>query len=287
MITGLKWWDTAPFKAGQFRVLKRGNRGDLVVELQRTLNRVGFKLTDDGDFGAGTEAAVRQYQKQQHLIVDGVFGNVTAARLSKQLKGKDTKGSLTLEDLQRSASELDVPVAVIAAVSEVESRGRGFLACGRPVILYERHIMNRRLVHYGIDPKPWLTSLADIVNTKAGGYKGGSLEYERLATAKSIHEISALESASWGLYQIMGFHWKHLGYSSAFEFVELMHRDEGEHLEAFTRFIRKDPPMHKALLSRDWTEFARRYNGPAFSKNGYDVKMAVAYAKHQKNETFA
>jgi hypothetical protein len=39
-------------------VLKRGDKGDAVKNLQRALNRIGSMLTIDGDFGPGTEAAI-------------------------------------------------------------------------------------------------------------------------------------------------------------------------------------------------------------------------------------
>ena len=39
-------------------VLKRGDKGDAVKDLQRALNRIGSMLVIDGDFGPGTEAAV-------------------------------------------------------------------------------------------------------------------------------------------------------------------------------------------------------------------------------------
>lgn len=47
----------------------------------------------------------------------------------------------------------------------------------------------------------------------------------------------ALSSASWGSFQIMGFHAKNLGYSSTQEFVDKMYIHEREHLRAFGRFL--------------------------------------------------
>jgi hypothetical protein len=36
-----------------------------------------------------------------------------------------------------------------------------------------------------------------------------------------------------------------------------------------------------AIRARNWAAFARGYNGPAYAKNRYDQKLAVAYAKHK------
>jgi hypothetical protein len=53
-------------------VLRRGARGESVKVLQRRLN-----ITDDGAFGPGTEAAVKNFQATHGLRVDGVVGNET------------------------------------------------------------------------------------------------------------------------------------------------------------------------------------------------------------------
>uniref|UniRef100_UPI003EBFA0D9 N-acetylmuramidase domain-containing protein n=1 Tax=Pseudomonas aeruginosa TaxID=287 RepID=UPI003EBFA0D9 len=52
---------------------------------------------------------------------------------------------------------------------------------------------------------------------------------------------------------------------------------EGSQLNTFVRFIKTNPAIHKPLKSKDWAEFARRYNGPDYKKNNYDVKLAEAY----------
>jgi hypothetical protein len=126
-----------------------------------------------------------------------------------------------------------------------------------------------------------MNNLPDLVNTKPGGYQGGSRAHYRLSLAKTIDFNSALESCSWGLFQIMGYHWKMLGYKSVHEFVEKMYANEGNHWQAFTRFVLADKALHKALKDRNWAEFARRYNGPGYKKNKYDSKLLAAYNSYQ------
>jgi hypothetical protein len=105
-------------------------------------------------------------------------------------------------------------------------------------------------------------------------------EYIRLETAKQVHLESAYESASWGAFQIMGYHWKALGYPTVFDFVMHMQRSEADHLDAFVRFIANDSGLLSALRGRKWTQFARLYNGPAYARNLYDAKLSAAYAKY-------
>ena len=50
--------------------------------------------------------------------------------------------TLTDADFARAAKALNVEVAAIRAVAEVEAAGAGFLPDGRPAILYEAHIFH-------------------------------------------------------------------------------------------------------------------------------------------------
>ena len=261
-------------------LLRYGSTGPAVERLQHDLRRHGMGITADGVFGPATETAVRAFQREQGLVIDGLAGRKTQRAL--QL-GHDPK-ALRQADLVGAAETLEVELAAVMAVNEVESRGVGFNIGGprhsAPIILFERHIMRRRLVHHGISPAPWEEKRPMLVNRRPGGYQGGPHEHGRLARAAEIHTEAAIESASWGLFQIMGFHWARLGYTSAAVWREAMAAGEGRQLEAFVRFIEADPALHAALRRRDWRDFAHRYNGPDFEHNDYDTKLAAAYRRH-------
>lgn len=62
-------------------VLKRGMNNEYVKTLQQLLNKYGYKLTVDGDFGAKTESAVREFQLTRGLAADGVVGTKTLSKL--------------------------------------------------------------------------------------------------------------------------------------------------------------------------------------------------------------
>lgn len=56
--------------------------GHDVRVLQGALNALGFSVcAEDGIFGAGTEAAVREFQRSCGHAVDGIFGTETASAL--------------------------------------------------------------------------------------------------------------------------------------------------------------------------------------------------------------
>jgi lysozyme len=56
-------------------------QGDNVRQLQQALIKAGFKIKADGFFGAETDKAIKDFQKQQGLTVDGIVGSQTFAKL--------------------------------------------------------------------------------------------------------------------------------------------------------------------------------------------------------------
>lgn len=261
--------------------MRKGDIGAQVTNLQRQLKAAGFNIEVDGWFGDQTEQAVIALQKRAGLIADGLAGPKTIAALISRDKNPLL---LSEADLQRAADRLGVELAAIKAVNTVESRGRGFLDDGRPVILYERHVAWRLLIDSGTEETE-ADRLADrypnLINKKRGGYAGGTAEWSRLASALQIlpPEV-AYGACSWGQFQIMGEHAATLGYASIDEFVTAMRTSEAAQLDAFCRFLEAEPALLKALKARKWAAFAAGYNGPAYRENAYDARLAAAYARY-------
>lgn len=257
--------------------MRLNSTGENVRALQENLNELSYRLEADGYFGPKTENAVIHFQKAHRLVADGIVGPKTIARLTSLAD----PGFLSQQDIEAAAEKLSVPVPAIMAFNEVESRGQGFIAEGQPAILFERHIMRRRLIQrktFAIEDIE--ERHPDIVNRRPGGYRGGNHEYARLEKAKSIDVESALESTSWGLFQIMGIHAERLGYGSVGDFVAAMKESESKQLDALVRFIQADHCLLRAIQKRQWDKVARIYNGPGYAKNGYDVKLQQAYERY-------
>lgn len=255
-------------------ILRKGDIGQAVADLQADLRRAGYAVARTSIYDDGTRDAVATLQAAAGLVVDGVYGPKSRAALANF----DVSRMLRESDLIAAAERLGVSLASIKAVNEVESRGRGFLADGRPVILFERHVFWRQLAAHGVDPTRH-TERPAILNRQRGGYAGGAAEYVRLASAMQIHAAAAQESASWGAFQVMGYHWNALGFADIESFVATQHRSEGDQLATFTAFVLADTALHRALKARKWAQFARLYNGPAYAENLYDTKLARAYAR--------
>ncbi len=257
-------------------MLRIGDIGDKVKTLQRQLANQGFNVDDDAVFGERTQQAVKSFQAKKGLVIDGVVGDKTRQALTQQHNPMLDK-QLKQAHLKLAAKELAVSLGTIMAVNLVESQSSGFLPDGRPKILFERHVMYRRLKAAGLPADELAVKYPKLVNKKPGAYRGGWAEHTRLESAKTIDHDIALESCSWGQYQLMGYHWQTLGFESVQAFVAAMQTGEKQQLEAFVSFIKADTKLHTALKKQDWPTFAKLYNGPNYKANFYDARLALAY----------
>ena len=192
------------------------------------------------------------------------------------------KNALLETDFQAAAARLGVSVPAVKAVATVESNGGGFLPDGRVKVQYEPHVMYRQLAsnfdRARADKE--LVAHPDLVAKKAGSYQSLDKEDKDMNRASQlIDRTSALESASWGAFQIMGYHWKTLQYTTLQGFINDQYTADGQ-LETFVRFILADPRLVKALRAGDWATFARIYNGPNYAANKYDTKLAAAFKQY-------
>ncbi len=290
-------------------VLRIGSKGPEVARLQRLLNQKvqpSPNLVVDGDFGNRTDAAVRAFQRSRGLTVDGVVGPRTWAALEASTPGGGSssgtsgggapssgtgnwptsglpavKGAakLAMSDFERAARALNCEIACVRAVAEVEAGGAGFLPSGKPKILFEAHIFSKytggryNASHPNISSPTWNRALYGA---------SGEHQYERLAQAMALDHQAALKSASWGMFQIMGFNHASVGYPTVTAFVDDMYVSEGKHLDALVKFLQRNG-LDKALREKRWADFARGYNGSGYAANQYDVKLQRAYEKYSRS----
>ncbi len=273
-------------------ILKVGKRGEMVLLLQENLIRLGYNLVADGIFGLGTQKVIKQFQQAKGLAVDGICGPKTWLAIEHALRSKapapaikaqdeeETINKLLSEkDLRDFAQRYGLEVAAVKAVHEVESSGRGFKN-NKIKILFEGHVFWRELKKRGIAPASKRAGNENVLYPSWIRKYYNQNQHSRLDKAKQIHEEAALSSASYGLFQVMGFHATALGFTHVKTFVEFMEISEANQLEVFGRFIKKNN-LIKYLKAKNWAGFALRYNGKGYKKNKYDTKMAKAYAKYK------
>ncbi len=181
-------------------------------------------------------------------------------------------------DFKALAQELQVEEAALRAVVELESCGSGFLADGRPKILFEPFVFYKELKKMGIDPAPHMQGNEDILwKSWKRTYGKYAEQWPKLQRAMAIHKQAALRSASYGLCQVMGFNHKVCGYALVEDFVDAQYTEEGQ-LRAFVSYL-QGRKLIDELQNHEWANFAYAYNGPGYAKNAYDSKLEQAYKR--------
>ncbi|MCH5225741.1 MAG: N-acetylmuramidase family protein [Muribaculaceae bacterium] len=184
---------------------------------------------------------------------------------------------LTEEDFILVAEELDVEVAAIKAVVEIEAGKamKGFWAPGIPVINFDPTMYQK----YRNKAQNREGAKGEKVPEGLSGY--ALKEWTQLINARKTNAQGANLGTFWGMFQIGGFNYKLCGCESVDEFVKRMAYSELEQLQLFAIFI-TNSGMLESLRKKDWRTFARKYNGPSYASRGYHTKMAKAYAKYNK-----
>ncbi len=175
--------------------------------------------------------------------------------------------------LERLATEKCIDVACIIAVLCVESSGAGFQKSNnnRMIIRFENHKFWKYWgrqhaedfnAHFKFaSGKVWtghkwrIDEHSDWIKFHGNQKK----EWDVLEFARNLNDEAALLSISMGAPQIMGFHFKRLGYASVQEMFDHFNRGIEAHIHGLFDFL--DSAMTKDLQHMDFRSFAGRYNG--------------------------
>ena len=183
--------------------------------------------------------------------------------------------------IRRAARAAYLDAAALFDLVEVESGGRFFTKMdGRaePPIRFEGHYFDRRLQGASREAAQ-AAGLASPVAGAVANPRTQAARWALLTRAAAIDRKAAYESTSWGVGQVMGAHWAWLGFADVEALVaEARSGIEGQ-LRLMLRYVDK-AGLAPALRNRDWTAFARGYNGPGYRRNAYDRKLAAAYRRH-------
>lgn len=193
--------------------------------------------------------------------------------------------ALTERDYAEVARELGVETAAIKAVVEIETgrAHRGFNPDGTPVINFDLAIFRKMARKNGVNLSRYSRSHPAVFRRPDIAAHGSqqAAEHAVYSSAVDIDELTAIEGTFWGMFQIGGFNWRMTGASSPTEFVARMSANERQQLELFAGFIRRSGLL-KYLQAKNWSAFARGYNGPSYAARGYHTRLAKAYNKYKK-----
>lgn len=243
----------------------------------------GGHVPDSGTIGDNCVMALGDLLNNQGENLD------MAARL-----GNNFPGSLNKDRKKKLIEELSVQLGlepeIAAAFARIESGGRsGFSSDGRVIIKFEPHVFvnyakSFKVLHSLI---PWSNNATSHMIQKwedLGKIEGWSYysnqegQYKALRYAIKIHEELAYYSISSGMFQIMGFNHRKMGYSTAKNLFLGFQGSEELQLRSFFTFVTKTSGLLAALKDKDYLKAARLYNGKGKEvlyaqkiKNNYDI----------------
>jgi hypothetical protein len=203
--------------------------------------------------------------------LDGGLGPQSKAAIRLALTARDP-APLSKAAYAASAKRLGVEAAAIQAVVAVESGASGFSG-GLPLILPEPHWFSK-LTKKQFDAKHPTLSYPSWDKSKYPRSQEG--RWDQLLSMVALDVDAGFACASYGKFQILGANFAECGFASSVEFAFANSCDEQCQLFSFERFL-TSKNLVQYLRSKNWAEFAKRYNGPSYAVNKYDQRMAAAY----------
>lgn len=188
-----------------------------------------------------------------------------------------------LSDMQKkavaeAAATHGLEPAALEAVVMVESGGRVSARVGgreEPLIRWEGHYFDR-LCRAPVRERARKAGLAAPRAGAIANPRSQSARWALLRRAEVLDRDAALQSVSWGVGQVMGAHWMALGFESVDALVTEARDGLCGQVRLMLRFIAWAGLM-PVLKARDWPRFARGYNGPAYRRTRYDIRLERAY----------
>lgn len=223
---------------------------------------------------------IAELQALVGTAADGIWGRQSKAALLAAFVNLRAP-ALIEADFARAAGAIGCSVRQIKAVHAVEAAGNGFDREGRPKILYERHKFHR-FTGGRFSPSSFSRS-------QSGGYtvdadrNGVNDNWDKLSAAIATGQVdAAFMACSWGAFQVLGEWWDELGYDSPFALAHSCTRGEGDQLALAVRYIvhfgLQDEVRRLTSNPESCRAFAAAYNGPAYARGGYHLKLARAMA---------
>ena len=176
------------------------------------------------------------------------------------------------------AKRYGIPEDLFCGIVETESAGKFFWTIGgkqMPAIRPETHYFYRALAR---DNKAMLaTAVKAKLATKSQAFNvpgNFSKVYEMFNRMCEIDIEAACQSISMGCGQVMGANYKRLGFASAVAMWKTAQLGITGQTTLMAEFIKSDARLMAAFKAYDYKKIAMIYNGPAYSKNKYDTKLA-------------
>lgn len=165
---------------------------------------------------------------------------------------------------------------VMLSFIEVETGGRGFDSNTGKIMIQFEPAWFRKKAPYAPSGK-WNLNKVEVQNK----------EWPAFNDAFAKNQDAAMESTSIGLGQIMGFHYKRLGFATVGEMWDHAKESLENQIWQIAKFIDTDRNLKQAIKDKDWFTIAKIYNGSGFmeiarkyGREPYNISMKKAYEKY-------
>lgn len=184
--------------------------------------------------------------------------------------------NLTKVQITEIAKSIGLDYATLMAFISVESGGAGFIN-GRIIIQFEPSWFRKKA--------PFAPSGLWSINK----VDKQIAEYKAFSDAFKKNPDAAMQATSWGLGQIMGFHYRNLGYKTVGEMVDDFKKGDYQQVMGIAKFIKKSPDLLKAIKEKNWHLVAVNYNGGGYKelaakyeREPYNISLQKAYNKYNR-----
>lgn len=175
-----------------------------------------------------------------------------------------TAARLEMKDFRRAGEEHGIDPWKLHGWLDTESSRGGFDEFGHAIMVPECQEFSKRTAHFydNTDPDLSFAHWVHPARVKSGHpyTLDNTGRWDVLVRQAVLSFDAALESASWGAFQIMGWQFEKLNFDDAHELVSAIYQGERGHLDLAIRLLVAEDGF-EALLSDDWLTAARIWNG--------------------------
>ena len=192
------------------------------------------------------------------------------------------KEKVTDVQLAAIAKEEGLSFSFLKAFIDVEAAGNGFdPKTGKILIQFEPHLFKQNF-------KTWWKN-AKIAVWETNKVEPQPQEWQAFNSAFAEDKEAAMLSTSIGLPQILGAHYKRLGFKSVGEMWDNFKESEYNQVKALVKFIKTDARLLKAVLEENYHLVATYYNGKYYRElaqklrvKPYDERIKERHEKYKK-----
>lgn len=174
--------------------------------------------------------------------------------------------------------EQPIDTAALLAFISVETGGQGFDSKTGKILIQFEPVWFKKQAPYAPSGL-WSVNKVDVQ----------AKEWLAFNDAFSKNADAAMQATSIGLGQIMGLHYKRLGYKTVGAMWDDAKKGIKQQIKQLVKFIQTDEKLQSAIEHHNWTDVAEIYNGKGFREVAakyhrvpYDKALEDAYYIYRK-----